>query len=93
MELATVSGTAVLAALALFGIAYAVGGEDATSDNWVGVLVALLGLGGLLGSAAAFVLAIVATREHGLRRALWLPLALFPALALLLVLGEAFWWE
>lgn len=93
VRLAAGAAIAFTAALALFGLAYAVGGQDATADNWVGALVVLLGLGGLLASLTAFALALVARFEHERWALLWLPLSVLPALLAFLVLGEAFWWE
>ena len=61
--------------------------------------VALWGFGGpvaavaVLGSLAAFVLALDAKLGHEPWAWLWLPLALFPAMLVFVVLGEAFWWE
>ena len=48
---------------------------------------------GLVGSLAAFVLAIIAKVRHERWALLWLPLCVFPAFALFLVLGEALWRE
>jgi hypothetical protein len=93
LGLALFAAILVLAVAALFAIAYAIGGEDATSDNWVG-LITMLGLyGGLLSSLGAFVMAFVAWRVEEFSRTLWLPLAVFPALVAFIVLGEAYWWE
>ena len=83
----------VLVAAATFAIAFAVGGEDATSDTWVGALAVVALLGGLLTSLGAFVVAGAAWLSHERTRLLWLPLTLFPALLAFIVLGEAFWWE
>jgi hypothetical protein len=91
--LATLVSVVVVVAGAVFSIAYAVGGSDATSDNWVGVLAAVGLLGGVLTSLGAFVVALVAWLGHERTRLLWLPLLLFPALLAFVVLGEAFWWE
>lgn len=76
-----------------FGIAYAVGGVEATEDNWVGMLGAVAVLGGLAVSLVAFVLAVLAKVHAERRRMLWLPLALFPTVVGFIVLGELFWWE
>jgi hypothetical protein len=46
-----------------------------------------------VGSLAAFVLAMIAKIRHKRRPLLWLPVCVFPALVLFLVLGEGFWWE
>lgn len=83
----------VLVAGAVFAVAFAIGGEDATSDNWVGALAVVGVLGGLLTSLAAFAIAGAAWLSHERSRLLWLPLALFPALLAFIVLGEAFWWD
>jgi hypothetical protein len=83
----------VLVAGAVFSIAYAVGGPDATADNWVGLLAVVGVVGGLLSSFAAFALAVTVRLTLGRSRLLWLPLLLFPALLAFVVLGEAFWWE
>jgi hypothetical protein len=81
------------AGLAIFAVAYLVGGADATEDNWVGAVGAVALLGGLAASLAAFVAAIAAVLQHERGRSLWLPLALLPALVTLIVVGEAFLWE
>jgi hypothetical protein len=77
----------------LFGVADAVGGADATSDNWVAVLVGIGLFGGLLASFVGFALAAVAKIGHEPWRMLWLPLSVFPAVVAFFVLGELFWWE
>jgi hypothetical protein len=93
LGLALVVAGAVLVAAAIFAVAYAVGGADATEDNWVG-FVAVVGLvGGLLASLVTFAVALGAWFRHERSRLLWLPLLLFPALLAFIVLGEAFWWE
>jgi hypothetical protein len=87
-----VAGVVAVAAV-IFTAAYAVGGPDATADNWVGV-VGVLGLfGGLAWSLVSFVLAVGARMREGSSGSLWLPFLLFPALLAFLVLGEAVWWE
>ena len=91
--LAAAAALAIATSLVTFALAYAVGGSGATEDNWVGWLVAVLLLGGLLASFAAFALAVVAKVKHERWALLWLPLSVFPALLAFLVLGEAFWWE
>lgn len=78
---------------AILTVAYASGGSDAISDNWVGFLGAVALLGGLFASFVAFVLAIAARVKHEQWRWLWLPLLVFPALLAFVVLGEALWWE
>jgi hypothetical protein len=84
---------AILVSAAIFAVAYAVGGSGATEDNWVGLLVAVSLLGGLVASLAAFALALAAKIKHEQWALLWLPLLLFPAVLAFLVLGELFWWE
>ena len=93
VRLAAAVVVAIAASSAIFAVAYAIGGSGATEDNWVAWLVAVLLLGGLLASCAAFALAVVAKVKHERWALLWLPLSVFPALLAFLVLGEAFWWE
>ncbi len=83
----------IAAAVATFAIAYAVGGSSATEDSWVSYLVLSMASVALLGSLAAFVLAIAAKIRHDRSALLRLPLGTLPACLLFLVLGEAFWWE
>lgn len=89
---ATVAALLVLTG-AIFAVAYARGGSAGFSDNWVGFLGAVAIIGGLIASLAAFVLAIVARVKHEKWAWLWLPLSVFPALLVFVVLGEVFWWE
>jgi ABC-type Fe3+-siderophore transport system permease subunit len=91
--LSALFGVAIAAAIMTFAFAFAVGGETATEDNWVGYLVAGMAFTGLFGSLAAFLLAIIAKIRRERWVLLWLPLSLFPMLLLFLVLGEALWWE
>ncbi len=91
--LAAAALVAIVAALTLFGVSTAIGGSNATSDNWVGVLVEIALFGGLLASLAGFVLAAAAKVKHEPWLTLWLPLSVFPAVLAFLLLGEAFWWE
>ena len=92
-RLAAGAPVAIGAGLVLFGVANAVGGSDATSDNWVGVLVGVGLLAGLLASLGAFFLAAAAKIKHEPWLVLWLPLSMFPAVLAFFVLGESFWWE
>lgn len=92
-RLAAAATVAITTALGAFGIAYAIGGTEATSDNWVGILVVALLFGGLLASLAAFSLAALARIQREGWAQLWFPLSVFPALLAFLALGEAFWWE
>lgn len=91
--LSALFGAAFASSVATIAIAYAVGREGAVEDSWLGVILATVALVGLVGSLAAFVLAIIAKFRHERWVLLWLPLCAFPAFALFLVLGEALWWE
>ena len=91
--LAAAVAVAIAASFATFAVAYAIGGSDATEDNWIGLLLMVSLLGGLLASFAAFALAVVAEVKHERWALLWFPLSVFPALLAFLVLGEALWWE
>ena len=77
----------------IFGITYAVGGESAISDTFVGYLAGFALLGGLATSLVAFALAVAAKVQHEVRPLLWLPLTVFPVLFAFVVLAEAFWME
>jgi hypothetical protein len=83
----------VVVAYSLLAVAYAVGGSDAISDNWIGFLGALALLGGLPVSLAAWVLAVVARVKHQRWALLWLPLSVFPVLLAVVVLAETLWLE
>lgn len=91
--LSLVCGAAFVVSFATVAIVYAVGAESAVEDTWLGALLPVTALVGVLGSMAAFVLAIVATVRHERWTMLRLPLGLLPAVILFLVLGEALWWE
>lgn len=93
VRLAEAAAVLVALAFALFGVAYVVGGSEATEDNWVGWVTVATFFGGFLTSVMAFVLAATATVKHERWTLLWLPLTVCPALLAFLVLGEAFWWE
>lgn len=80
-------------AIGTYAVGYAVGGEDAVSDTWVGMLSAGSYFGAVGMSLAAFVLGVTAKVKHDHSPLLWLPLAVLPALVAFVVLGEAFWWE
>ena len=92
-QLAGSSLAVLLAGAVLFGGAWLVGGEDAVSDNWVGVTVVLALFAGLAGTLAALVTAVVAGLRHEPWRHLWLPLTAFPAVVLAVGLLEAFVFE
>jgi hypothetical protein len=93
VRLAEAAAALVAIAYSVFGIAYAVGGSGAIEDNWVAVVTVVSFFGGLLVSLIAFAAALAVRVKHLPSTMLWLPLALFPALVLFVVLGEAFWWE
>ncbi len=96
-EVAFALAVAVVALLvvsyAIFFVAFAIGGEEAISDTLVGYVAGFSLLGGMVTSFAAFVLAIAARARHRVGRLLWLPLALFPALVVLVALAEVFLME
>jgi len=89
---AVVAGTLGMSS-AILAVAYVVGGWGAIDDTWVGLIAVVSLLGGLAVSLVAFALAVAATVQHERWRLVWLPLLLFPAILLFLVLGELFWWE
>jgi hypothetical protein len=93
VKLASVCGAAFAASAAAVALAYAVGDESAVEDTWLGALLVIVPSVGVLGSLAAFVLAVVAKARHEYWAWLWLPLGVFPGLIVFVVLGEAFWWE
>jgi hypothetical protein len=93
VRIAAVVAVAIVVSFAIFGVAFAVGGWDAIDDTWVGFIVVVSLLGGLAASLVAFVLAVMATVRHERWRLLGLPLFVFPAILIFLVLGELFWWE
>lgn len=91
--LAEMVALVVAVSYAILAVAYAVGGADAISDNWVGMLGAVALLGGLLASLVAFGMAVVARVKHEQWALLWLPLSLFPGLLVIVVLAETLWIE
>lgn len=80
----------VVAAYAIFAVAWVFGGQDAVSDNWVGLLAAVALVGGLGVSFAAGVLAVVAKFRHEDWALLRLPMWVFPVLLVLVLLAETF---
>lgn len=92
-RLAALSLMVLALAAVLFGAAWAIGGDDAVSDNWVGMTVVLGLFVGVTGAFVALVMALYA----GLRRepwgTLWFPLTTFPAVVTVIVLLEAFVFE
>ena len=77
----------------LFAGAWAIGGDDAVSDNWVGVTVVVALFTGLVGTFAAFLMALYEGWRSRAWSRLWLPLAAFPAVVLAVGLLEAFVFE
>ena len=78
---------------ALFAGAWAIGGDDAVSDNWVGMTVVVTLFAGLIGTFAAFLMALHEGWRHRMWSDLWLPLTAFPAVVLVVALLEAFVFE
>ena len=77
----------------LFAGAWAIGGDDAVSDNWVGMTVVVALFMGLIGTFTAFLVALYEGWRHRTWSRLWLPLAAFPAVVLVVGLLEAFVFE
>ncbi|KRE95076.1 hypothetical protein ASG76_05140 [Nocardioides sp. Soil774] len=92
-QLAALSLVVLLTGAVLFAGAWLVGGQDAVSDNWVGVTVVVALFAGLAGTFTALFTAVVAMVRHEPWRHLWLPLAAFPAVVLVVALLEAFVFE
>ena len=93
VRLSAVCGATFALSIAALWTTYAVGVESAVEDTLLGLLLGIMALLGVLGSLAAFVAAIVAKVRRERWALLWLPLCVFPALLVVVVLGEAFWWE
>ena len=91
--LAGVALVVLALAAVLFGSAWAVGGEDAVSDNWVGLTVVIGFFAGLVGSFVALVTAVFAVLHAEPTSRMWLPLATFPAVVVVAVLLEALVFE
>ena len=92
-QLAVVSLVVLALGAVLFGAAWVIGGEDAVSDNWVGVSVVVALFAGLAGSFVALLMAAYAGLRHHRWSELWLPLATFPAVVAAVALLEAFVFE
>ncbi len=90
---AAVFGVAFAVSIGTIAIAYAAGVESAVEDNWLGALLVFVAFAGVVGSLAAFAMAIVARIRHERWKLLWLPLCLLPGLIAFVILGEAFLWE
>jgi energy-converting hydrogenase Eha subunit A len=89
-QLAALSLAVLLAGAVLFAGAWLVGGQGAVSDNWVGVTVVVGLFAGLAGALTALLTSVVAVVRHEPWKQLWLPLAAFPAVVLVVGLLEAF---
>ncbi len=83
--LSLVSGAMIVASLLITAMCAAVGADTAG----IGMLLVL----GVPGALGAFVLGAVAKARHERWRLSWLPLSVFPATVLYLVLALAFLWE
>jgi heme/copper-type cytochrome/quinol oxidase subunit 4 len=92
VRFASVCGVAFAASIGTIATLHAVGAESAVEDTLLGAVLLVVAFVGLLGSLAAFAMAIDA-RRHERWTLLWLPLLLFPAIVAFVVLGEALWWE
>lgn len=92
-QLAALSLVVLLAGAVLFGIGWLVGGQDAVSDNWIGLTVVVALFAGLAGACTALLTAVVAGVRHEPWGQLWLPLTAFPAVVLVVGLLEAFVFE
>ena len=92
-RLAVLALAVLVLAAVLFASAWAIGGDDAVSDNWVGVTVVTGLVVGLAGSLTALVTAVLAGLRHEPWSRLWLPLTTFPAVVVAVVLLEAFVFE
>ena len=77
----------------LFAGAWAIGGDDAVSDNWVGMTVVVALFVGLIGTFAALLMALYEGWRSRAWSRLWLPLTAFPAVVLVVGLLEAFVFE
>jgi hypothetical protein len=92
-RLASLSLVVLALGAVLFGTAWAIGGEDAVSDNWVGMSVVVALFTGLTGSFVALLLAAYAGMRHHRWSELLLPLVTFPAVVVAVALLEAFVFE
>lgn len=91
--LAELGVAVVVMSYAILGVALVVVGEEAISDTWVGAFGAVALLGGLGLSFVAFVTAVAARIQHVRQALLWVPLAVFPSLAAIVLLAEWLWLE
>jgi hypothetical protein len=93
VRLAVGTVAVLVPAYTILGVALATGGQEAISDNWIGYLGGFALVGGLAVSLMAFLMALAVRLRHREVRLLWLPLSLFPALALVVAAVELFWME
>jgi hypothetical protein len=93
VRIAPVVAVALVVSFAIFAVAYGVGGWGAIDDTWVGLVVAVSLLGGLLARWSPSRSLSLPRVKHEPWAMLWLPLSLFPAILAFLMLGELFWWE
>lgn len=77
----------------LFGGAWAIAGEDAVSDNWVGMTVVVALFVGIIGTFTAFLMGLYEGWRSRAWRQFWLPLTAFPAVVVVVGLLEAFVFE
>ena len=75
---------------AVFGLTWAIAGEDAVSDTVVGQVAGFALLGGLGASLVAFVVALTERVRRPDHPTLRVPLAVFPALVAIVTVFEAF---
>jgi hypothetical protein len=89
--LAAAVAIGVVVSYAIFFAVPATGGT--LGDNWVWYLGGVSLVGGLVVSLVAFALAIVAKVKHERWRLPWLPLSVFPALLVIVVMPKRSSWS
>ena len=92
-QLAVVSLVVLAVGAVLFATAWALGGDDAVSDNWVGLSVVVALLAGATGSFVALLVAVYAGLRHHRWSELVVPLVTFPAVVAAVALLEAYVFE
>src|SRR5262245_29751263 len=90
IRLSVVSAVMFAVPIAAIGIVYAVGEANAIEDNWLAYALGFVSFAGLLGSLVTFVMGVVAVIARDRAKLIWLPLAVFPAAVIVLLLGEVF---
>jgi hypothetical protein len=83
----------IVVSYSIFGLTWAIAGEDAVSDNFVGYLAGFALVAGLLASLVAFVMALVAHVKQQRKALLWLPMVLLPTLIIGVTVVEVLWTE